>query len=226
VILTPDPSDEPLAPGASREFEITFARPSGGKLDDKLTFTAGALSLSIPVHAVVKDDAAGAPPPVLPEAGSPLANVDFSDIPPVAEIRVERTKHEVDLTWKKGNDNVARYALVQRRIEFDPDGKPYFKFIPLKDVKVRFVRDQARATIAGLRAGEHLTLIVIGYDANGRPSRPSETLDVATLPNPPWRIPWGWIGALVVIVSIALIVRERRRLRAASDAEFQQMMPR
>lgn len=226
MILTPDPSDEPLAPGTSREFEVTFARPSGGKLDDKLTFSAGGLSLAIPVRAVVKDDASAAPLPALPEAGAPVANVEYSDIPPVAEIRVERTKHEVDLTWKKGDDTVARYAVVQRRIEFDPDGKPYFKFVQLKNVKVRFVRDQARATIEGLRAGEHLTLIVIGYDANGRPSHPSEALEIATLPNPVIRIPWGWIGALVVIASLVLIVRERRRLRAASDAEFQQMMPR
>lgn len=223
VILTPDPSDEPLAPGASREFEITFARPSGGKLDDKLTFSTGALSLAIPVHAVVKDEAVA---PLPPEAVAQTAHVDYSDIPPVTEIRVERAKHEVDLTWKKGDDNVARYGIVQRRIEFDPDGKPYFKFVLLKNVKVRFVRDQARATIDGLRAGEHLTLLIVGYDANGRPSHPSEAFEIATLPNPVIRIPWGWIGALVVIVSLVLIVRERRRLRAVSDAEFQQMMPR
>ncbi len=135
-------------------------------------------------------------------------------------------KHEIDLSWKKGGENVARYEVLQRRIEFDSENKPYFKFTRLKKVKVRFVRDEARATIEGLRAGEHVTLVVVGYDANGRPSLPSEAVDIATLPNPPWRIPWGWIGVFVVIVSVVLIVRERRRLRAASDAEFEHMMPR
>jgi hypothetical protein len=227
VIFTPDPAGEAIAPGESREFEITYARPSGGKLDDRITFSTGALTVVIPARAVVKEDAAAPlPASTTGDVAAPAASVDFSDIPPVAEIRVQRTKHEIDLSWKKGGESVARYEIVQRRIEFDPDGKPYFKLTRLKDVKVRFVRDEARATIEGLRAGEHVTLLVVGYDANGRPSHPSEAMDIATLPNPPLRIPWGWIGTLVVIVSIALIVRERRRLRAVSDAEFQQMMPR
>jgi hypothetical protein len=226
VILTPDPSYEPLAVGASREFEVAYARPSGGKLDDRLVFACGGLSIAVPVRAVVTDErvatTTGAGTTAVPDF-SPSVKYN-EDIPPVPEIRVERTKRQIDLSWKKGAEGVARYAVIQRRIEFGADGKPYFKFIPLTKVKVRFVRDEARATVEGLRPGEHLTLFIVGYDANGNPSRPSQPLEVATMPNPPLRIPWGWLGVLVVLVAVGLIIRERIRLRAASDAEFRQMI--
>jgi hypothetical protein len=72
-----------------------------------------------------------------------------------------------------------------------------------------------------LRPGESVTLLVVGYDANGAPARPSPPLTVSTLPKPVFHIPWLWVCVIALVVIAFLIVRERRRFHAASDAEFE-----
>jgi hypothetical protein len=216
--ISPDPTGEKLAAGASREFEVRVSRPLPGKFSGKLEVIAGESTAEIALEAEVKQRWEGGGGS---QAEARPAQVVYSDIPPVTEIGVTRqTRTELDLVWKKSSPAVAGYTLYMRTVVFDSKGKASFRYEKLDRVKPRFVRDEVRVSLAGLRPGESVTLCVVGYDQSGTPSRPSPPLTVATLPKPVVRIPWLWICVGVLAVLTVLIVRERRRRRASSDADF------
>ncbi|MDD5198849.1 MAG: choice-of-anchor D domain-containing protein [Terrimicrobiaceae bacterium] len=226
VLLQPDPSYEALAPGAVREIEVAFARPAAGRLDDAVSFDAGNVPLLLPVRAVVIEDPRSAPdaaPTGASRAAAPAIQ-PASDIPPVEQIGVSRqTKTELDLTWKRTSPSAVRYAVILRRVDFAANGEAVFKYLPLPQVKPRFVRDDVRATIGGLHPGESITILIVGFDAAGAPSQPSPPFDVFTKPSAVFRIPWIWLGLVAVAGLAVVIVRERRRARAAGEAEIERM---
>jgi hypothetical protein len=222
IMIDPDPSGEPIAPGASREFRISYARPLSGRLSDTVVIETGELGLRLPVRAVIKENGNSSGELPNPTAQKP-AEAAYSDIPPVEELGITRqTKTELDLAWKKSPD-AAKYLLFVRTIVFDSRGHARFDYRRLDNVKVRLVRNEARATLVGLRPGEQVTLLVVGVDAAGLDSRPSQPFVVATKPGVPFQFPWLWLALVAVAGLSALIVRERRRVRAASDAEMARM---
>ena len=222
VTLDPDPAYETIAPGASRTFEISYSRPLAGRFSDTVIIEAGDLGLRLPVTAEVQPEwqQAGASAPVRrPGAVGDL--VTYNDIPPVDKLGVTRqTKTELDLTWQRTSPRITKYILFLRSIIFDANGDTHFKYERLDRVKVRFVRNEARTTLAGLRPGERITLVIVGLDAAGLATRASQPFVVATKANPVFQIPWLWLGFLALVVLGILIARERSRDRAASDAEF------
>ena len=212
ITMNPDPAEMPLRPGESRKFELTYARPSPGKLDAPLVFE-GETAFQVPMHAVITEseessnDAAN-------DAAAAKPQVKYNDIPPVQEIAVTgQTRTELDLAWQKTSPNVAKYVLYLRNIEFDKSGAPHFHYVPLKRVNVRLVRNEARATLYGLYPGQTVTLIIVGYDAAGGVSQPSPAFTVAAKPKPVFHMPWTWIGMIAMIGFAGLIVRERIRQR-------------
>jgi len=211
TMLDPDPSYEALAPGAVREFSVSFARPGAATLDGALAFDMGGVRLSVPMKAkVTEHHEKGDESPVAPSGPPP---VKTNDLPPVEQMGFAQTKTRLDLTWKRTSPEIVRYGLILREIGFDAKGEAVFKYKPLPRVKPRFVRDEVRATLEGLRPGEHITLLIVGYDASGTPTVPSPPFVVFTKPTVPLRIPWFWIGVLAIIVCAGVIVRERRRAR-------------
>jgi hypothetical protein len=217
ISLSPDPTSKTLAPGASLEFEVRFSRPLAGEFAENLVIEAGESTASLAISASIRQQWQS-------PAGSqnPAREITYAAIPRVMQIGVTRqTKTELDLAWKKTAPNVAKYMLYMRTIAFDTKGTPSYRYERLDRVKVRFVRDEARVTLAGLRPGESVTLCVVGYDANDLPSRPSPPLTIATLPKPDLHIPWLWVCVVVLVILVALILRERRRSRMVSDAEVE-----
>ena len=222
VLLQPDPSYEPLGPGQSRAFEITYARPSVGKLDDTLVFESDSLSVRVPVKATVKPDPRDQVN--LAASADRRPAVKLNALPTVEQIGVTRqTHHEVDLTWKHVSPDAKRYVLILRRIIFQPDGKAAFQFEPLKDAKPRIVRNEVRATVGGLDPGEHITVLVVAYDAEGTPSQASPPFTLTSKPRPTLPIPWTWLGVAAIAGCLFLIVRERRRRHAALESEVSRM---
>ncbi|MGH8046881.1 MAG: choice-of-anchor D domain-containing protein [Chthoniobacterales bacterium] len=220
IALSPDPGSEKLQPGASREFDIRFSRPLPGKFDEALVIEAGESVASIALSADVRQQWHS--PSKGGSSPSSASEIVYNDIPPVMQIRVTRqTRTELDLEWKKTSPAVAKYMLYMRSITFDTKGNPNFRYERLDRVKVRFVREWARATLAGLRPGESVTLCVVGFDADGVPSRPSPPLTIATQPKPVFHIPWLWLCLCALGVLTVLIVRDRRHTRATADAELE-----
>ncbi len=216
VMLEPDPSYEALAPGAEREFEVAYARPAAAKLDDALIFEIGGITTSVPLKGKVTAEPGS--DTSLPGASGVTPTVKMNDLPPVPQISFTQTKTSLELSWKKTAPEIKRYALILREIGFSPTGEAVFKYKQLPRVKPRIVRDEVRATLEGLRPGEHITLVVVGYDEAGTPTRPSAPFVVFTKPTVPIRIPWFWLGVAAIIGCVIVIVRERRQRRSASDA--------
>ncbi len=220
VTFDPNPSYEAIAPGASREFTISYARPLPGRLSDTVVIETGETGLRLPVSAVLKEDGQASN---IPHVTTKPGEVAYNDIPPVEKIGVTRqTKTELDLAWKKPPE-AAKYLLFLRTIVFDSKGQAKFDYRRIDRAKVRFVRDEARTTFVGLRPGERITFMIVAVDASGTASRPSQPFVVATKPSIPVRFPWTLLALVAIAALAALIVRERRRTRAASDAEFQRM---
>lgn len=228
VLLQPDPSYEPIAPGQEKPFELSFARPDAGKLDEVLTFEAGSSVLRLPLKAVVTPDprsgnggGAESAPTALPGATPP---VKLNGLPPVEQIGITRqTYSEVDITWRHVSPDARRYGVVVQRITFRGDGTALLRFEPLLNVKPRIVRNEVHASLVGLRPGERVTILIVSYDFEGTPSAASAPFVVASKVKPPTRIPWTGIGIAALVVFAALIVRERRRRRAALDAEIDRL---
>jgi hypothetical protein len=219
MTLDPDPSYEALPPGEERKFTVTYARSAAAKLDDVLTLDADGVSISIPVHATVTERVGPATEAIATVAPPPPK----SDLPPVEQIGFTQTKTRLELSWKRTTPEIVRYALFMREIAFNAKGEPVFKYVPLPRVKPRLVRDEVHATLEGLRPGEHVTLLIVGYDAGGLPTAPSEPFVVFTKPSPPFQIPWFWIGALALVGFAVVIVRERCKARAAHSEEMARM---
>lgn len=212
LTMNPDPAEMPLQPGKSREFEVSYGRPSPGKFDAPLVFE-GETAFQVPMHALITEGGDSAND-AAHDAAVARPQVKYDDIPPVQEIIVTgQTRTELDLAWQKTSPNVAKYILYLRSIDFDKSGAPYFKYIPLKRVNVRLVRDKARATLYGLYPGQTITLIIVGCDAAGGVSQPSPAFTVAAKPKPVFHMPWTWIGMIAMIGFAGLIVRERIRQR-------------
>jgi hypothetical protein len=212
MTMNPDPAEMPLQPGESRAFELTYARPSPGKLDAPLVFE-GETAFQVPMHAVITEAEESADD-MARDAAAARPQVKYDDIPPVQEIAViGQTRTELDLAWQKTSPNVAKYVLYLRNVDFDKSGAPVFKYVPLKRVNVRLVRNEARATLYGLYPGQTITLIVVGCDAAGGFSLPSPAFTLATKPKPVFHMPWTWIGMIAMIGFAGLIVRERIRQR-------------
>ncbi len=221
VQLRPDPSYEALEVGQAREFEVSFARPGAGKLDDAMVFEAGGAPIAVAIKAVVTDDPRSDDSPGGPKAAPDATpKVDMNDIPPVPQIGMVQTKTSLELSWKKTSPDAVRYALFMRSIGFDDKGEPVFKYTALPRVKPRIIRDEVRATLEGLRPGERITLMVVSYDAAGKPSLPSLPFVVATEADPPRAIPWFWLGLATIAIFGWLLVRERRRQRAVTVEEI------
>jgi len=220
VTLEPDPSYEALPAGEERKFTVAYARPAATKLDDELTFDTGAAPVSIPLHATVTEAIGSAAEAAAGDTANAAPPPPTSDLPPVEQIGFTQTKTRVEISWKRTTSEIVRYALFMREITFNAKGDPAFKYTALPRVKPRIVRDEVHATLEGLRPGEHVTLLVVGYDAQGLPTVPSEPFVVFTKPNEPFRIPWFWIGALALAGFTVVLVRERRRVRAERAAEF------
>jgi hypothetical protein len=219
VALSPDPTSEKLPPGASREFEVRFSRPLAGEFAEDLVVEAGESTATLSLAARFQQQWQAAKGGSQKSKGSEIV---YSDVPPVMEIGVTRqTRTELDLAWKKSAPSVVGYALYMRTVAFDTRGNASFRYEKLDRVKPRFVRDEVRVTLAGLRPGESVTLCVVGLDENGVPSRPSPPLTVATLPKPVFHIPWLWLLVFILAACVVLIVHERRRMRSSSDSEFE-----
>jgi hypothetical protein len=212
MTMNPDPAEMPLQPGESRQFELTYARPSPGKFAAPLVFE-GETAFQVPMHALITEGEESAND-AAHDAAAAGPQVKYNDIPPVQEIAVTgQTKTELDLAWQKTSPDVAKYVLYLRSVEFDKSGAPFFKYTPLKRVNVRMVRKEARATLYGLYPGQTITLVIVGYDAAGGVSLPSPAFTVAAKPKPVSHIPWTWIGMIAMIGFAGLIVRERIRQR-------------
>lgn len=226
VAIDPDPSSEAIEPGASRTFTVSYSRPLPGRLSDTVVIETGEIGLRLPVRAVI-EDAGSTPEETSSPADAKADSTDsiiYNDIPPVEKLGVTRqTKTELDLAWKKA-PAAAKYLLFLRSVIFDSKGQAQFRYKRLDRVKIRLIRDEARTTLAGLRPGEHITLIVVALDASGTASRPSAPFVVATKPSPIFHFPWTWLAIVALAGFGALIVRERRRARAASDAEVRRMV--
>jgi hypothetical protein len=221
ISIDPNPTYEAIAPGASKVYELSYARPIPGHLSDTIVIEAGEIGVRLPVRAVIKDDGSSHADTSASEQKS--QEVTYSDVPPVEKLGVTRqTKTELDLAWKKA-PGAQKYILFARSMTFDEKGVAKFHFHALDEVKVRLIRDEARATLAGLKPGQQVTLIIVGVDAEGNNSKPSFPFVVATKPSPPVEFPWGWLAFFCLIAFAAIIVRERRRVRAASDAEIERM---
>lgn len=214
--IRPLPSAELLAPGASREFEMSFVRLAEGEVETELTVEASNSHIEIPVRAKILATK-GEPPGG--GAGEPqMPNIDLADIPPVPQITVvAKNEREVDVSWKKTDPDVARYAIFLRRIEKNAKGKAVFRYVLLEQAKVRLVRDEARATIQGFRPGEQITIQIVGYDAMGRPSPASPPFTIWSKPAKPVRIPWTLLAILGLVIAIVIVIRERRRRRLAME---------
>jgi len=222
VTLEPDPSYDALPAGEERKFTVAYARAAATKLDDALTFDTGATPVSIPLRATVTE-AIGSPADAAAASANAAPPPPTSDLPPVDQIGFTQTKTRLELSWKRASPDIVRYGLFMREIVFNAKGDPGFKYTPLPRVKPRIVRDEVRATLEGLRPGEHVTLLIVGYDAQGLPTVPSAPFVVFTKPSEPWHIPWFWIGALALVGFAVVLVRERWRARAERDAEFARM---
>jgi hypothetical protein len=217
--LSPDPTSGKVPPGGSRTFEVRLSRPLPGEFAGQLVIEAGDSMATLDLTAKFRQQWQSASGDSRPSSAS---EITYSDIPPVMEIGVmKQTRTELELAWKKPSPNVAGYTLYMRTVSFDTKGNASFRYEKLDRVKPRYIRDVVRVTLTGLRPGESVTLLVVGYDANGTPSRPSPPLTVATKPKPVFHIPWLWVCVIALVVIAVLIVRERRRIHAASDAEFE-----
>ncbi len=212
----------PLEPGASREFELRLARPLAGKFSEAISFEADQSRVVVPIHATIRSAASapsGSGARRLPAA---MKEAEYNDLPPVMEIAVTRqTRTELDLEWRRTSSNVARYLLFMRTLSRGAGGRVEMQVKELDRVKVRFVRDLARVSLAGLRPGESVTLCVVGMDANGVPSKPSPFFTVTTKPKPAFRLPWLAICIAALAALTVLIVRDRLRRRAALDRELE-----
>lgn len=219
VSLSPDPRGARLEPGASREFEVRLSRPIAGEFSGEVVIEGGEsqakFAVTAKLRAVGADGQASAQSVAAVEAA-------YGDIPAVMQIGVTRqTRTELDLSWRKASPEVAKYVLYMRKVSFDGKGNATYSYQRLDRVKPRFVRNDVRVTLAGLRPGESVTLCVVGFDAKGLPSRPSPPLTVATLPKPVFHIPWLWVLGVALVAIVALIVWERRRARAAGASEME-----
>jgi hypothetical protein len=223
VTLDPDPSYEALEPSATREFTVSYARAAATKLDDVLTIETGSVPIPVPVRGTVTEAVGNAG--VSGQGGlgnAPAALPRTNGLPPVEQIGFTQTKTSLELSWKRTSPDIYRYALFLRDIAFDAKGEPVFKYTALPRVKPRFIRDEVRATLEGLRPGEHITLLVVGYDANGVPTEPSAPFVVFTKPSQPLRIPWFWLGVLGLIGFGIVLVRERWKARADRSGGYVQ----
>ncbi len=228
VRVTPEPTLDPLAAGAEREFELTFTRTLPGEIEEELILRGGAQPVRIGltgevVSTLTKGGSVSAVPAYIARTGP-----GYNTIPAVEEIGVTRLTHnEIDLAWTVPPGGVKNFVLYRRKIVFGEDGKARTDWQRVRDAKLETGEKTARAYLTGLAAGEQLTLAVIALDADGDESKPSPPFVLATKPPVAIRVPWTLVVILAFAVCVYVIVRERRRSREryeSEDAEVERRM--
>lgn len=218
VEIRPDPTIAALEPGDIREFEISIARQTAGDVEVPLIVEAGISRLEIPLRLKVVEG-----PKTRVESPGKTAHpggrrIKTNDIPPVSSLRVTRqTEHEIDFSWDKTSPSVAKYVVFLRTTRVNENNQAVYRYKKLDRVKVRFVRDEARTSIQGLRPGEQFTIQIVGYDAADVPSVASEPFVLASKPAKPVRIPWSIFGLVGLAIAAGVIVFERRRARRIEE---------
>lgn len=135
---------------------------------------------------------------------------------PVPEIGLlEAGRDHLVIGWKNPETEPSRFEVESAMsIAGKDSGIPVKTWAPVKDWKTAPAPDGASAArIDGLKPGLRYEFRVVGVDADGKYSKPSDILMVNTLP--PFRMPvwlWSLIGALVLLAGL-MVYRQRLATR-------------
>ncbi len=236
ISVAPSITGEPLAPGETRTFELTFTSAEPQTFNRELKIFDGAGSaVSWSVMAVVEPDPRLAAGPVvrLPLAGpgessipgarpqGPQTQIAF---PPVEEIRMTyRSKQEIHVEWDNPAPEVVQFHALERRIDFTPTGQMNIVWEPIKNATMTVGEKETSLEIRNLRPGQRITLGVIGLDSAGRATMPSPPFIFDSEHSKPIYIPWIPICAILFIACVVVLVRERRRQRSELESKVQEI---
>lgn len=224
--IQPTPTGETLAPGGERRYKVSLKKPEAGLLREVIRLEAnGVPAIQIPVvadvkpdiSAIVAKDRGGVKLPIVvpPEI---RARPNPGIYPAVQEIGVlRRTKNELQLTWKHPSASIDRYAVLERKIEFNDQGQAIGVWKEVINAAIEMDADHAVLTLTNLRPGQRLTLGIAGYDASGQAGDFSAAFVVDSEHRKPFRIPWKTLGAIIFVAAVWMLWRERRRRFAGQE---------
>jgi hypothetical protein len=248
VSLTPPPGieagasmDFQLPPGEKTELPLVFQSRKAGPWSGTLKVRVGREEFSLPVRANVTE-AADADRNVFISPASregistnedqPQSAPDIEEVEEVPllgwqDLRVvSQTPTTVVLEWETDVTEDRRIEIEQRSVGIGADGNVEleWKASPHADV-YRSGGRSVRATIFALEPGMRLNLRHAVRDDSGELRGVSEMLVVETPVEPPgFRIPWGWLLALVLVAFLIWHARKRRQAeRDAADAEIRRL---
>jgi len=147
---------------------------------------------------------------------SDVAEFKSSTLTPVAGIGLmDAGRDHLVLSWSNPEVEPARYQIeVPVRVTGEPGTPPMKLWKPLTEWKDVTAPDgMSAARIDGLSPGLQYEFRICGVDADGKMSKPSDIITVATMP--PLKMPWwAWmvLGCIVLLAGV-LILQQRQGAR-------------
>jgi hypothetical protein len=222
--LEPEPSGQPLDPGAVRVFDVRATPLAAGTFSLPLRIFSGNTTLAdwnvrvaaraaIPKELEKRPASAKQAQPAALEQASPPPSPELHSIDKA--FLLESTPHTIAIRWEVPHPPAREFFIERREIRPGPEGETEVLWVRWQTAEIEISGDSATARFRKLPAGTFWNIRIRSVDDQGLESLPPRGFfRIETRPPPPLLPPWfWWVASPAVLLLLYWLWKKLRAVR-------------